>query len=375
MASDDLILITGATGFLGSATAVEAIQAGLAHRLLLMVRAPTPRQALERLWIQLKQIGASDADLAQLGPQQVLCADLPELAGVAADPRLDQVSTVIHCAALATFTDHPALEKTNVGGTLALAALMEGRPRLRRFLYIGTAMACGSHSAADNSIPEMLSLPLAQEDHLVPYTRSKAIGERLLREHFPDLPLVVLRPSIVVGHTRLGCAPSQSIFWVFMVWQKLGVLTTSLDDKIDVVPVDWCARAILHLALKETLAQPVFHLSAGVQSSRSFRQLDLALAAGGRKAVYGRDYERIEVGQIDQLIPRIKVRIPDCNPRLLARALKLYGEFARLNYVFSNRNLLAEGVASAPPLTEYIGLCATSTRNISIANQMKWDFK
>lgn len=373
MNNEDLILITGATGFLGGATAVEAIQAGLGHRLLLLVRAPNPRQALERLWIQLKQVGASDADLAQLSSQQVLCADLSELADIAGDPRLERVSTVIHCAALATFADHPALEKTNVDGTLALAALMEGRPRLQRFLYIGTAMACGSHSATDNSIPEMANLPPAQEDHLVPYTRSKAIGERMLKERFPDLPLVVLRPSIVVGHTRLGCAPSQSIFWVFMVWQKLGVLTTSLDAKIDVVPVDWCAQAILHLALKETLARQVFHLSAGPQSSRSFRQIDDAL--GGRSNAYGRDYEQIAVDQIDQLIPRIKVRIPDCNPRLLSRALKLYGEFARLNYVFNNDNLLAEGMASAAPLTDYIGLCVASTRNIPISEQMKWDFK
>jgi len=282
---------------------------------------------------------------------------------------------VIHCAALATFANHPSLEKVNVDGTLALAAMMQGRARLRRFLYIGTAMACGSHSASNNSIPEIASLSLAQEDHLVPYTRSKAIGERLLRQRFPQLPLVVLRPSIVVGHSTLGCTPSQSIFWVFLVWQKLGVLTAAMADKIDVVPVDWCARAILHLALKEKLAEQVFHLSAGSQSSRSFRQIDNALAAAGLGNICGRDYEQIDAGQIDALLPRIKIRIPDCSPRLLTRALKLYGEFARLNYVFCNNNLLAEGMHSAPPFTDYAGLCATSTRHISIAEQMKWDFK
>jgi nucleoside-diphosphate-sugar epimerase len=375
MDSDDLILITGATGFLGGATVVEAIKAGLAPRLLLLVRAPDAAQGLERLLNQLKRLGAGDRELTQLHLQQVLCGDLSELDSVAGDARLARVSTVIHCAALATFASHPSLEKINVDGTLALAALMQDRARLRRFLYVGTAMACGTHSETDNSIPEIANLSLAEEDHLVPYTRSKAIGERLLRQRFPELPLVVLRPSIVVGHTTLGCTPSQSIFWVFMAWQKLGALTASMNDKIDVVPVDWCAGAILHLALKDTLAQQVFHLSAGAQSSRSFRQIDGALAAVGLGNMCGRDYDQITVGQIDRLLPRIKIRMPDCAPRLLTRALKLYGEFARLNYVFSNDNLLAEGVRSAPPFTDYIGLCVATTRHISIAEQMKWDFK
>lgn len=375
MDSEDLILITGATGFLGGATVVEAIKAGLTSRLLLLVRAADPAQGMDRLQAQLQRLGAGVEELAQLRLSQVLCGDLSELDGIAADPRLQRVSTVIHCAALATFANHPSLEKINVDGTLALAALMQGRPRLRRFLYIGTAMACGTHSASDNSIPEIASLSLAQEDHLVPYTRSKAIGERLLRQRFPQLPLVVLRPSIVVGHTTLGCTPSQSIFWVFMAWQKLGALTAAMHDKIDVVPVDWCAAAILHLALKDKLAQQVFHLSAGTQSSCSFRQIDTALAAVGLGNVCGRDYEQIDAGKIDLLLPRMKIRIPDCSPRLLSRALKLYGEFASLNYVFCNKNLLAEGVRSAPPFSHYVGLCATSTRHIPIAEQMKWDFK
>ncbi|MEO6917541.1 MAG: SDR family oxidoreductase [Collimonas sp.] len=375
MDSEELILITGATGFLGGATVVEAIKAGLASRLLLLVRAQDAAQGLDRLRSQLARLGADEHELAQLGLPQVLCGDLSELDKVAADRRLACVSTVIHCAALATFASHPSLEKTNVDGTLALAALMQGRARLRRFLYIGTAMACGVHAANGNSIPESAILNLAQDDHLVPYTRSKANGENLLRQRFPLLPLVVLRPSIVIGHTRLGCTPSQSIFWVFLAWQKLGALTAAMDDKIDVVPVDWCAGAILQLALKDTLAQQVFHLSAGTRSSRSFRQIDTALAAAGCGNICGRDYERIEAGQIDRLLLRIKIRIPDCSPRLLSRALKLYGEFAGLNYTFCNDNLLAEGVPGAPPFTDYIGLCVATTRYIPISEQMKWDFK
>jgi nucleoside-diphosphate-sugar epimerase len=377
---NELILITGATGFLGGAVAVDAIRRGLAPRLLLLVRAEDPRHGFARLLGNLRLLGASEEELQQLDWEQVLFGDLNDLRPLAADERLDDVGTVIHCAALATFAPHPSLEPVNVDGTLALARLLHRRPGFRRFIYIGTAMACGKHgddNDNDDGIAEEAQLSLAQEDHLVPYTRTKAIGERLLQHGFPDLPLVVLRPSIIVGHSTLGCTPSQSIFWVFQVWHRLGVLTAAMDDRIDVVPVDWCAAAILDIAQKPVLAQKVFHLSAGPRSSQTFRQIGQAMqqAGGGNRQDDRVEYAQIEVDDIDALLPDIRSKMPDCNPRLLIRALKLYGEFARLSYVFHNQRLLSEGVPPAPRLTDYIGLCLASTRHIPIASQMKWDFK
>jgi thioester reductase-like protein len=52
-------------------------------------------------------------------------------------------------------------------------------------------------------------------EHLVEYTHSKSTIEQLMQQHCPTLPLVIARPSIVVGHTHHGCRPSSSIFWVF----------------------------------------------------------------------------------------------------------------------------------------------------------------
>ncbi|PUA17748.1 hypothetical protein C7W93_17955 [Glaciimonas sp. PCH181] len=60
---------------------------------------------------------------------------------------------------------------------------------------------------------------------------------------------------------------------------------------------------------------------------------------------------------------------------MLTRALKLYAEFASLNYVFSNNNILKEGIPSPPRFTDYLALCVASTRDIPITRQMEWDFK
>jgi nucleoside-diphosphate-sugar epimerase len=383
----DLILITGATGFLGGAVAVDAIRRGMTQRLLLLVRTEEPHRGFERLIDNLLRLGASEEELSQLGRDQMLVGELNNLRQIAGDVRLDYVGQVIHCAALATFSPHPDLQTINVDGTLALAQLMYRRERLRRFVYISTAMACGKHSRRDDEgVPENIQLSTTEMDHLVPYTLSKAVGEQLLQHRFPDLPLVVLRPSIIVGHSTLGCVPSQSIFWVFQVWHRLGVLPAAMDDRIDVVPVDWCATAILDLTLKERLAHEVYHLSAGPRSSQTFRQIGRAMQGAGSiaagteepsvgDATQGFEYTCISLDEVDHLLQHIRRVIPDCNPRLLVRALKLYGEFARLSYVFKNHRLLSEGIAPPPRLTDYIGICIDSTRHISISSQMEWDFK
>lgn len=80
---------------------------------------------------------------------------------------------------------------------------------LQRFVHVGTAMACTPE--ADTVVDERV-LSTENDAHLVEYTKSKSAIECLLAEHCPTLPLVFARPSIVVGHTRLGCQPSSSIF-------------------------------------------------------------------------------------------------------------------------------------------------------------------
>jgi nucleoside-diphosphate-sugar epimerase len=371
---ENLILLTGSTGFLGGAAAVEAIRRGLAGRLLLLARGKDDADALARVHANLRLLGAREDELAQVGQAQILCADLNTLGSVAGDARLASVSVAVHSAALATFSNHPSLEKVNVEGTAALARLLHGRPVFRRFMYIGTAMACGADAADDQHVSERFELP-SDAEHLVPYTRSKALAERRLREEFPDMEVVMVRPSIVVGHTELGCAPSQSIFWVFLVAQMLGAFTIALDDRIDVVPVDWCARGIIDLAFKPRLKHRVYHLSAGVASSKSFRDIDVALAAARGVEPVGASYQQFGVDDLAQLLPRMREAITGCNDRLLLRALKLYGGFASLSYVFRNDNLLDEGISASPPLTSYIGRCVESARHIPVAEQMKWDFK
>jgi nucleoside-diphosphate-sugar epimerase len=366
------VLITGATGFLGGCTAADLLDSDFAGLVLFLVRAPTPAEGLKRVRDSLRRFHVAEERLGQIGERQIICGDLTDVAAFAGDARLDRVTHVIHCAAIASFASHPLIRAVNVDGAFAFAQRMSRAPRLRRFLYVGTAMACGPNQAP----PVAESYELAPEEaHIVPYTASKAEIERRLRAELPDLPLVVARPSIIVGHTRHGVRPSASIFWVFRMAVMLEKFTCDLDERIDVVPVDYCARALRELSFKDTLRHDLYHVSSGLRQSVTFGEFDAAYAKAAGAPPVGSRYRKIGLADIRAVAEEFRARLGDCNRRLVMRALKLYGGFAQLNYVFDNARLLAEGLPFPPRFTEYVHECVRTSAGVPLAEQMREDFK
>lgn len=365
------ILITGATGVIGGATAAELAKAGYLKNLSFLVRAETPKAGLERLRDNLRKSELSPALLDALDVSQIVLGDLGNVAEFAADPRLDSVTHVLNCAAVASFSNHPMIWPVNVLGTVEFARRMAAVKSLVRFVHVGTAMACGGSQVSP--VVESWSLG-ADEDHLVPYTRSKAEAERQMRE-IPNLPLVVARPSIVVGHSELGCSVSTSIFWVFRMAQDIGGFLCDFDDSIDVVPVDYCAQALKLLLLKQELNSDIYHISAGAQTGDSFREIERAMAEARGIAPLGERYHHFDVSEIPTLVPKFQERLGVRNRRLIAMALRLYGGFSKLNYAFDNRRLLGEGMSPPPKFTGYVARCVETTRDMPLLEQMLDDFK
>lgn len=281
------ILLTGATGFLGGSVAAQLIAAGHGANLSFLVRAESRQQGLERLRGNLLMHGVDEADCLALRAEQILCGDFLDTSWLAREtPRLMQVERVINCAAVASFSKNPTIWPVNVDGTFAFADVLSRSKRLKRFLHVGTAMCCGPQR--ESPISESWEFPAA-EQQLVDYTASKAEIERRMREELPGLPLVVARPSIVVGHRTLGCQASGSIFWVFRMGFALESFTCGLDEQIDVIPVDYCAEALIGLALKPCRAQPLSYLrrpSRGLHLRRDRRGLRPRQRGGaGRRAL------------------------------------------------------------------------------------------
>ena len=365
------MLITGATGFLGGAVVAEMMEQDRASELLLLVRASTPTDGLKRMAERLRSFSVPASRIASLKADQIVVGDIAQLNSFISDSRLQDVTSVINCAAVTSFGNNPKIWPVNVDATTAFADAARRWPKLKRFLHVGTAMACGVQS--NSPVLESYE-PGGTAQHLVPYTKSKAAVEMHLRNEMPELPLVVARPSIVVGHSRLGCQPSPSIFWVFRIVKALGEFLCGYDDRIDVIPVDYCAQALITLATKPTVQYDRYHVSAGEARSNTMREIDIEFSRslGVEPA---KEYRQISFDKIVRREQEFPGLFGNCDSRLLLLAMKLYGAFASLNLLFDNQRLLAEGISLSPHFTDYVGHCVRTSLDSTVAEQMKVDFK
>lgn len=87
------------------------------------------------------------------------------------------------------------------------------------------------------------------------------------------------------------------------------------------------------------------------------------------------NYLQVDFSEIVKERKNFKKIYGPCNERLMLRAMRLYGEFARLNVVFSNDKLLRLGMSSPPGFTSYIDRCVETTKGMPIQDLMRVDFK
>lgn len=369
----DRLVLTGATGFIGGTVLVTLMNAGLIERLVCLVRAADAGQALTRLRASAIRCGLPYVRAQRLTEANVIVGDLGGDFTQADLARLSEASHVINCAAMASFSMNSQVLDINVRDTLRFASHFAGSKVLRRFLHVSTAMACGTQCSP--VVPESAfgyGETERETNHLVPYTQSKRDVERLLRLYYPSLPLIVVRPSIVVGHTVLGTLPSPSIFWVFRVVHAARRFSAKAMTRLDVVSVDDCARALALLAVKPKLAFDTYHVSAGSEAptiGQIIGAMDEAAGISGKRysICARRDFRRIACDVVGRQHPGAA--------RLIEHALGIYAGFANLDYQFDNRRLRDEIGFEPLPFIDYVGECVRTSRGIGIVEQMRWDFK
>lgn len=181
----DLLLLTGATGFLGGAVLDKLMNNQKNIELLLLVRADSQHTGLERVKDNGRKFNICEDRLHSLTIDNILLGDLNNPDTFLYDPRLDKVTYVINCAAVASFGNNPLIWSVNVTGTLAFAKRMTKVTGLKRFIHVGTAMSCTPN--ANSSVTEDAAA-LDTGEHLVEYTRSKATIELLMRKECPTCP-------------------------------------------------------------------------------------------------------------------------------------------------------------------------------------------
>jgi nucleoside-diphosphate-sugar epimerase len=204
----------------------------------------------------------------------VLDTELP--ARLRADPRLADIDTVLHAAANTSFlrSNDASIEAINVGGLERVVAWARELPRLRTFVYIGTAMICGPAPRPGPVGEDESPDPAVRQ--LVRYTSTKVRAELLLQRAFPADRLLVVRPSIILADSRPVAPRSLVVMWAMAAINQLRLVPTDGHAPLDIIPADYAADAVSALLLARR--HGVYHISAGPSSATSVKLLSDTLA-------------------------------------------------------------------------------------------------
>jgi len=275
------VLLTGATGFVGTALIARYLER-TDRRVLALVRADDDEQASVRLRAAVGRV---------LPDPEVYGDRLVAIAGDVTLPRLGldrerhdalaaEVSEIVHAAASISFElDLESSRAINVEGTrrmLDLAASAARRGGLRRFSYVSTAYVAGTHRGRFHEA----DLDVGQEFRNA-YEQSKFEAERLVRQHREVLPVQVFRPSIVVGEAATGWTPAFNvIYWPLRAFARgtYTALPARRRSPVDVVSICFVADAIFELTRHRWGAGETYHLAAGDGAATVGEMLDMGAA-------------------------------------------------------------------------------------------------
>ena len=87
------------------------------------------------------------------------------------------------------------------------------------------------------------------------------------------------------------------------------------------------------------------------------------------------NYQQKSYEQILKMKDQFKTLLGECNRRIVAKAIKTYGNFSTLELAFDNQRLIEEGMGGPTPLAKYAELCELTSKDILISEQMKFDYK
>jgi long-chain acyl-CoA synthetase len=309
------VLITGATGFLGSYVAARIMDQG--EEVVCLVRGKDAQQRLD----------------SAVGPgAHALTGDLTSQV-----PTLpDHVTRVLHCAANVSFTEElSAARAINVEGTRRLLAAAQRLPHLERLVHVSTAYVAGTTDGAFNETDGDIGQAFRNT-----YEQSKLEAEQVVVAS--GLPATIVRPSIVVGDSRTGWTRSFNVLYPPLRAFARGLVTEVPADPagiVDIVPVDHVAD-VIEAAMQEDF--PVLH------------------AVAAERAVTTSDVARLAAAAFDRPPPIFTEQV-----EAASAALEIYFPYFSVRSRFKAGG--ARGLAlSPPPLAAYFDTL------IAFAEEARW---
>ena len=146
-----------------------------------------------------------------------------------------------------------------------LAARMPG---LLRLVHVSTTFVCGDHAGA------LVEGPATAGRFRNTYERTKYEAEDVVQRAMANLPVTVVRPSIVGPSAALGAADDRDgdqarFLLLLQLYRTQGWrwVPGSPASIVDLVPVDLVAAATVALALRPLVDGRWYHLAAGPRAA------------------------------------------------------------------------------------------------------------
>jgi thioester reductase-like protein len=173
----------------------------------------------------------------------------------------ERVEVIHHCASI---TDPAGTEEEAAGNVRAMAELLEladAAPRVNRLVCWSSATVSGNREGfvkeTDLDSAAGFRNPIEESLYRV---------ERMLQESADELPIVVLRPALMVGDSTTG--ESEALDGLYLL---IRFLLSAPEDyriptpsrtgvRISAVPVDYAVKAALHIAADDSAIGRTFHI-------------------------------------------------------------------------------------------------------------------
>ena len=214
---DDVILVTGSTGFIGSRMVDALLAQGRRVRVLLRPESRAGSSARHSAGVEEARAAYSD----------------PEAIGRA----VSGVAAIIHLAGVTKAVDEAGFTEGNVKPVEnLLVAVKRCNPGLKRFLLVSSLAAIGPATSASPGVRE------SDQPHPVSaYGRSKLLGEAAARRHAGSVSLTIVRPPAVYG------PGDRDILEVFTMMKKGYLLSAGSGkrQRFSMIHVDELIRGIV----------------------------------------------------------------------------------------------------------------------------------
>jgi len=166
------VLLTGATGFVGSHIVEELISKN--HNVIATIRKSSNLKWIKNQPIQFEYCSLDDEQ---------------QLSNV-----VSKVDVIVHCAGVVRAINWDGYYKTNVLGTQKLVNVaIANKNNIKKFIYISSQAAMGP---SNTEVPKQLS---EKENPVSNYGKSKLLAEQKVKKLEGIIPYTIIRPASVYG--------------------------------------------------------------------------------------------------------------------------------------------------------------------------------